>query len=250
MILLYTVLGTAIGGGLLWWATRPGGIASDILPRTADFPSREGNAYNEEDGNYGVIVGGSSGTSPYQQGRSNISTGLGLASSINSAGAGGALGTTVAASQAVPIIGLALAGAAVFWSMLQEHHKKAVALEASTLNNAVPHFRQTMVMVASAAVKKQISSQQLNAVLDQAITDYYTMVSKIIKGKWPASASDTPPNPCNGPCVVGHWWIERDANSLRGLVDAIAKGQHGQIAFDTVPAHAGFQGSPSITINF
>src|SRR6185369_4357688 len=170
---------------------------------------------------------------------------VGVASAIGgSAGAAGAIGTT--AATAIPIVGIGIAAVGLVLGIIAKHHAQAVALEAQSLNQAVPIVRQRQILIAQAAVRGEINVQQADTLIQQMIADYYTMVKATIQGKWPwvvgtSKASDTTPSGCNGPCVVGHWWVEGNSKGiLHNTVVAITNGQHGVLILQAIASHAGF----------
>lgn len=159
---------------------------------------------------------------------------------------------------ALPIVGAGLAVVGAVWSAISAHHKEAVAKEAAGLNQAVPHFFQACVLIMQAAIQKQATPQQISAALDEAESDYYTMCSGIIQGKWDwpsdgqgnLQAAPARPGTCNGPCVVGHFWVATGvAETKKRALDAL-KGGHGKMQLGPCPPHAGFNGSPAVYVTY
>ena len=181
-------------------------------------------------------------------------TGLGAVSSIGSAvgatSSGGALAAGTTLGTAIPIAGIAIAGAGLILGLISKHHQEAVANEAKTLNEAVPAIQQRFILIIQACTYKEITDVgTLQGFTKQAVDDYYKMVGSICKGRWPAGTNPAP-NPCNGPCTVGHVWIDTRAVKVNSIGADILSGKHGTLNWDTIPAHAGFSGYPAISITY
>jgi hypothetical protein len=180
---------------------------------------------------------------------------LGVAGAIGgSSGAAGAIGAT--AASAIPIVGIGIAAVGLVLGIIAKHHAQAVALEAQSLNSAIPIVRQRQVLIAQAAVRGEINLAQADSLIKQLIADYYSMVNKTIQGKWAwvvgtSKASDKTPSGCNGPCVVGHWWVEGNSlGLLHNTIAAITTGQHGVLILQAIGSNAGFSGMPEIRMVF
>lgn len=171
-----------------------------------------------------------------------------------------ALGASAQLSSSIPIIGSFIgAGIGIMTAIFAAHSKKVKA-EAGELNNAVPIFESELQAIIQQYEAGQFDENQAIAFVNQAVALYYQGVGSQagapIKGVWhvPATgdpAHATPPNPCNGPCVVGHF-IEIDAfdtiNAFSEFRDGISTSKTFNIT--TLPPHAGFSGKQggSITI--
>lgn len=170
-----------------------------------------------------------------------------------SAGVAATLGTT--AATAIPLVGIGVAAVGLVLGIIAKHHAAAVALEASTLNQAVPIIRQRQVLILQAAIRGEITSlSQADTLITEMISDYYAMVKKIQQGTWhwvvgTSSKNDKAPSGCNGPCVVGHWWIEGDSKGgLHNTIALVLAGAHGTWTIQSIPSNAGFSGMPAIKV--
>lgn len=192
-------------------------------------------------------------------------TGAGVAGSIGGmVGGAGFAGST--AALALTGVGAVLAVGGIIAGIISKHHQEAVRREAAGLNEAVPTILQRLVLIIQAGVRGEIQSQdQGNALVKQAIDDYYSMVNSIKSGRWdvpgwpsikagdPANAKA--PNPCNGPCVVGHWMEIYGLSTMYTIRDILA-GKHGVRVFSYTgspndvaqKAHAGFSGMPAVSV--
>ena len=221
--------------------------------------------------------------------------------------AGGASAGFGAAAAGVGALGAATLGigvaAVAVWAILSRHHAAAVKNEASLLNTAYPVFEGDFDAIIKAYKARQITGNDAQSMLDQIRITYYTQVSGkgagSIEGKWPwasgprgqyaawqqghpntqgsenptsyanVPSNNTKPSTCNGPCVVGHWWVEAPVqqakeairNSMKKLpvgqglpaVKNIPAGTYDgtqalKLSFQVggAPAHAGYAGSPPL----
>jgi hypothetical protein len=177
---------------------------------------------------------------------------LGIGAAVGATSSGGALAAGTFAGTAIPIVGVAVAAVGLVVGFIAKHHAEMVAKEAAELNQAVPLIIQRYVLIVQAAVHGDISDMSMaDGLIQQAITDYYTIVHPMLQGKWPWPYDKTTgvlapdskkPGTCNGPCVVGHWWIETGAANAYVTVGAILAGKHGVSVFGPIPSHAGFAG--------
>lgn len=202
---------------------------------------------------------------------------------VSGAGAG------LAAAPAIGILGASTLGfgaaAVAVWAILSRHHAQAVKNEARLLNTAYPIFQGDFDTIIKHFASKQITANEAYTLLDQARANYYTQVSGkgagSIEGKWtwtkgpqmsvtgrkfPATSpsafyygkpNDFPvskPHTCNGPCVVGHFWVEAPIEQAKEVIsttsdqNGIYNGS-GQYKFGVggAPAHAGYAGSQLVT---
>lgn len=187
---------------------------------------------------------------------------LGIAGAVGgSAGAAGAIGAT--AATAIPIVGIGIAAVGLVLGIIAKHHAQAVQQEAAGLNQAVPVIKQRYVLILQAAIRGEINQAQTATLVQQAISDYYTMVKSITQGKWPYvvapgtvidntvntfTTGGKKPSTCNGPCEVGHDVIEPNGIQVQQTVAKILNGEHGTVIFQVVGAHAGFAGMPNIQV--
>jgi len=216
---------------------------------------------------------GSFQLSAYAPGPSVATQAIGYGQQGLSAGAGIAGG--LATGSIVPVIGT-LAGLAVgVISAIEKHHQQAVAAEGRALNENDPIAIGDFALTVEAAKAGQINYQQAKSYTDMIVADWYLSVKKIQKGTWHYQGSDLnvthansyasrsgpygsssknpdshAPDPCNGPCVVGHYFIERGALITLAAVQHIQAGQHGSVTYPTIPPHDAQTGLPAKTVNF
>jgi hypothetical protein len=179
---------------------------------------------------------------------------VGSIASLSAGGAGGIAG--VASSAAIPIIGIGIGIITTITSIISKHHQEMVAKEAAELNQAVPIIMQRYVLIMQAVVRGEITTKdQAWGQVQQAIVDYYTFVKPMLQGKWPWPTDQSSgalvsepkkPSTCNGPCVVGHYWIETGANMVYNTAIAIISNRHGIAVLGPIPSHAGFVGMGKI----
>lgn len=197
-------------------------------------------------------------------------------------GASAGLGV-ITALPAIGVIGASTLGfgvaALAIYGILSAHHKAAVKNEAHLLNTSYPVFEGDFDRVVRAYKARAINAREAIALLNQARTTYYAQVSNkgagSIEGKWPWSRgagypnnkpnsafywgkpNDFPhskPSTCNGPCVVGHFWVEAPVEQATDAINGTADKNgnyagHGVYSFAVggAPPHAGYLGSPSIS---
>lgn len=211
-----------------------------------------------------AIIGTSSGLAQ---------TGVGLASGLGVIKSGGEF------AKAVPIVGAVVGIGLTIYGLIAQHHKQALAAEGKALNDATPRAIQTLVLILQAAIAKEITSvSAAQSLVDQTIAAYYGEVRPIQRGtwhyldtdyaanqtyvnSWKASApgvqhtqdalrSNWPPDPCNGACVVGHYFVERGGKVTMEAVKNIVAGLHGTAFFPEVPPHETQQGFPTVTVAY
>jgi hypothetical protein len=189
----------------------------------------------------------------------------GSAVAVGSLAPGASFGAIAGASSALPIVGAAVAVVGLVVGMITRHHAEMVAKEALELNQAVPMIIQRYVMIMQAAVHGDLTDlSQADQLIEQAVADYYTAVKPMLQGKWPwpfvrggnLVPETKKPGTCNGPCIVGHYWIEPGAltcyqgvwrilHNKQGLSDV-----HGAQTFGPIPSHAGFNGMGQVKVYF
>ena len=186
----------------------------------------------------------------------------------NPAGTGGIVANMagqIAASDPEPISATVLGAVARIAAIFGAAHAAAVKKEAQTLSAAVPQWRQLTASVVDAYNSGQIDASTAVSYIENAKGLYYQQVKDIQRGTWPyqgtdfnidyydsyasrsgptGSASKNPdahaPDPCNGACVVGHYWIEREALMIE---QAINSGQSVTIPLEAIAvANTGGQG--------
>lgn len=203
--------------------------------------------------------------------------GIGSAGGIIGGSTFGAAGTLVGA--AVPIIGIGAMVVMTVLGILKAHHAAALAREGKLLNETDPGMLNAFVMVAQAAVAGEINTvAEAKAHTDQITADWYSQVKPIQRGTWHYGAPDWqgnqtyknswkkgapgvqhtqdalksnwPPDPCNGACVIGHYFAERNAFVVLDTVQKILAGQHGVMVLPEIPAHDTQQGFPEVRMIF
>lgn len=167
---------------------------------------------------------------------------------------------------ALPIIGVGVAAIGIVLGIIAKHHAQAVAQEAAALAQATPVLRQRQVLIAQAAVQGEINYTQAVSLVQQAITDFYSMVKAVQRGTWKwnpsyndssagfwakgidqASPNAHPPNPCNAACWYGHFAAEGDCYTiLLPTIQKILAGQHGVMALPIIPSHEAEAGYPEV----
>jgi hypothetical protein len=222
-----------------------------------------------------VTIGGKPAPTSYSAG--NINTAI-QAAGIAGTGVGLTVGLFHAAYEitgeatmtglgaALPIVGIGVAAVGIVLGIIAKHHAAAVAQEAAALAQATPVLRQRQVLIAQAAVHGEINYSQAVALVQQAISDFYSMVKIIQRGTWkwnPAyndssggfwakgmdqnSPNAHPPNPCNAACWYGHFAAEGDSYTiLLPTIQKILAGKHGTMALPVIPSHAAEAGYPEV----
>lgn len=217
-----------------------------------------------------------------QKGISLAGTGVGALGSVGAGGAQGVVGTsgllasTSTLGAALPFIGIGIAAAGIVLGIISKHHQQALANEGKVLNSALPRAKNTMVLVAQAAIRKEIQNiDQAQRLLDQIQTDYYNEVKPIQHGVWHFTGADMTadydkvwikrfqppkgapgysdyhaPDPCNAACVVGHFDVEYNLKVVLGTIKAIFAGMHGVMVIRETSKHATQQGFPEIRMIF
>lgn len=246
--LTLVVIAVIAGVGLLLYKGAPGGGTLGGVSPSGTEPGS-------------VKIGGASAPDYSGFGPTGLQTGtkvagsvlggvVGVGAAFGATAPGGALAAGTFAGSAIPIAGIAIAGVAVILGLISKHHQEAVANEAKSLNEAVPLIQQRFILIVQACTYKEVTDVgTLQALTKQAVDDYYKMVGSICKGRWPAGVNPAP-NPCNGPCTVGHVWVDTRALKVNAIGADIFSGKHGTLNWDTIPAHAGFSGYPAISISY
>jgi hypothetical protein len=192
----------------------------------------------------------SSGPSPSQ----DIALATGVATAGTAAAAGlGLIDSAGNLARGIPIAGAVIGIGLSIYSMIDAHHKAALAAEGKALNDAIPRAIQTYVLIMQGAAAKQITVAQAQVYCDHIVSDYYGEVKPIQRGLWPFDTdteSKHPPNPCNGACSVGHFHIERNRRMVMNCVADAWNGGHGICDFPQVNAHETQQGYPHTTVAY
>lgn len=220
------------------------------------------------------------GNGPAKTALSLSQTGIGAATGISGAmgvhaGLGASGGFLGAATAPLLGIGIAIGVITTILGIISAHHKQALANEGKMLNTADPNMLNAMVMVAQAAIHGEIHSlQEAQAHTMQIVQDWYNQVKPIQRGTWHYTAQDFaanqtyrnswkrgspgvehtqdalksnwPPDPCNGACVIGHYFVERTAIVVQATVGEILAGRHGTMVLPEIPVHETQTGFPEI----
>lgn len=228
-----------------------------------------------------VTIGGKPAPTSYSAGNMNVAI---SAASIAGVGAGAVLGVTAGiagieglsggagaiigatAASAIPIIGAGIAVVGIVLGIIAKHHAAAVAREAQAIAQAVPIIRQRQILIAQAAILGEVNYTQAAALVEQSISDFYSMVKPIQRGRWkwdpshmdssvgfnPKGMNQQSPNahapdPCNAACWYGHFMAEGDGYTIiLPAVQKILSGAHGVMALPVVPSHAAEAGYPEV----
>lgn len=192
-------------------------------------------------------------------------TGVGLAAGL------GLIKSTGELAKAVPIVGSIIGVGLTIYGIIAQHHKQALAAEGKALNDATPRAIQTLILILQATINREITSTgAAQSLVDQTIAAYYGEVKPIQRGRWPYVGKDLSldydkvwikrtqvanpdahaPDPCNGACVIGHFFVERNGKLVMSAVADIIAGRHGSVLFPQVPAHETQQGYPAVTVTY
>lgn len=212
-----------------------------------------------------AIIGTSSG---FAQTGTSLAAGLGLIK------AGGEF------AKAVPIVGSIIGIGLSVYSMISQHHKAALAAEGKALNDATPRAMETFVLIVQATVRHEITSfAQAQSLVQQTIDLWYGEVQPVQRGVWhyrgyqnlsqfigsnfavtfaqhpeviPPDPFDDKagPNPCNGACSLGHFFLERRGATVLQVVSDILAGRHGAMVLAAVPPHETQQGYPQTQVTY
>jgi hypothetical protein len=192
-------------------------------------------------------------------------TGVGLSAGL------GLISKTGELAKAVPIVGAIIGIGLSIYAQISMHHKAALAAEGKALNDATPRAYQTLVLIVQAAISREITNlQTAQSLISQTISAYYGEVKPIQRGVWHFTGDDLSldydkiwikrtqgsgndyhaPDPCNGACLIGHFFIERGGKLAMVAVNEIISGRHGSITFPMIPAHETQQGHPAVTVSY
>jgi len=209
---------------------------------------------------------------------------IGTANTLGQTGVGLAAGTGLINragdfAKAAPIVGAVVGIGLAIWGMIAAHHKQALAAEGKALNDATPRAIQTFVLIVQAVLAKEVTDvNTAQGLVDKTIAAFYGEVRPIQRGTWSykptdyaanqtyenswkagqpgvnhtqdALRSNWPPDPCNGACVVGHYFIERGGIVTMEAVSNILRGLHGVAVFPTIPPYQTQQGFQSVSISY
>lgn len=143
-------------------------------------------------------------------------------------------------------VGLALTGTQEGFQIFAAH-SKAVAGEASTLNSAVPRFRDTLQQIVLAVNAGKLDAMTAQGYVDQALSQYRQQVAPILKDSGDYSGDTRRMRQCNGPCTVWYDWIQPDGNNTKSLLSQM---HGGSITLAAIPPNAGFSGAGPMTLTY
>jgi hypothetical protein len=206
-----------------------------------------------------------------------IGAAVGIASTVAAAeGTTSVLAASTALGAATLGIGLAVGLAATVLGMLSAHHQQALAAEGRALNDADARMVNAMALVMQAVLAGAITSTAAaQQALQQIVADWYGEVKTVQKGTWHYTGQDLSadyqkvwiqrtqppkgapgfsdyhaPDPCNGACVIGHFFAERNSFLVMAAVSDALAGNHGQLMLPEIPAHDTQSGSPEVTVTY
>lgn len=273
-IILLVAVAAVAGGYLL--SRQPSGPGSVVVG-----PTREQQQYGLVTTQQGPTtlaqLGGAGGPSTsamisFSSGATQ--TGVGLAAGLGIIKTGGEL------AKAVPIVGSIVGIGLSVYAMISQHHKAALANEGKALNDATPRAMETFVLIVQATIKREITTlAQAQSLVQQTIDLWYGEVKPIQRGVWhyrglqsinsfidssfavtyaqhPEQVPPDPfddrnaPNPCNGACSMGHFFLERRGAIVLQVVSDILAGRHGVMVLAAIPAHETQQGYPQVSVTY
>lgn len=260
----YTVVKKTQAQGAAYQPTAPG-----VSQGTVRFGPQPTTLAQLQGGNGGPssssLVGFSAGAA---------SSGVGAAAGL------GLISATGNLAKAVPIIGSVIGIGLGVYNMIAQHHAAALAAEGKALNDATPRAMQTFVLIVQATMSGEITTfADAQSLVQQTIDLWYGEVKPVQKGLWPyrgyraiRSFIGSPfavtfaqhpeqvppdpfddkagPNPCNGACSLGHFFLERRGAVILQVVNDILLGLHGVMVLSAVPPHETQQGYPAISVAY
>lgn len=232
-----------------------------------------------------VTVAGQNVRSNYTPGK-GLQTGLSLAgtgigATVGIAGAVAGIGGSTSIFAASTALGAATLGigivvgvAATIVGMINAHHQAALAAEGRALNDADQRMLNAMVLVLQAVLNGEVASiAQAQSMLDRIVSDWYAEVKPVQRGTWHYTGQDMTadyqkvwikrtqpskgvpgysdyhaPDPCNGACVVGHFFAERNRLLVLAAVRDTLAGNHGLLTLPEIPPHETQSGVPEVTV--
>jgi hypothetical protein len=139
---------------------------------------------------------------------------------------------------------------------------------------------QTFILIVQAAMNGEVTDfSNAQGLVQQTIDLWYGEVKPVQKGIWhyrgyqnlrsfigspfavtyaqhPEQVPPDPfddkagPNPCNGACSLGHFFLERRGAVVLQVVNDILLGNHGVMVLSAVPAHETQQGYPAQSLAY
>lgn len=277
------IAGAAVGA---WLLSRGGGVGGGA-PIVAAGPASHPGLTPRPDGKIPgtVTIGGKPGGDAWSPGASIAQKAVGLtgvaagiAGGLGIGSAGGIIGaSTFGASgtmlgSLIPGIGIGVAVIGTVLGIISAHHQAALKREGQVLNETDPGMLNALVMVAQGVILGEIHSvAEAKLHTDQIVADWYGQVKTIQRGKWPYKGDNIAkldyvavwknrikdpspdahaPDPCNGACVIGHFFAERNALVVLATVKDILAGNHGTMIFPEIPSHETQSGFPEIRMDY
>ena len=158
--------------------------------------------------------------------------------------------------------------------MFSAHHQAALAAEGKALNDSDNRMVNAMVLVLQGVLTGEVTSLgQAQGMVAQVISDWYGEVKPVQRGTWHYTGADISadyqkvwikrtqpptgapgysdyhaPDPCNGACVVGHFFTERNSFLVLAAVQDALAGNHGILTLPDIPPHDTQSGLPEVTV--
>lgn len=229
-----------------------------------------------------VTVGGSPAPNSWQPGNvagtslsvagTALGATMGIGMAVGATAEGGALATGTALGSAIPIAGVGIVIAGAIIGMLRAHHAAALAAEGKALNDADARAMNAFVLVLQGVLVGEISDlATAQGHLDTIVSDWYGEVKHVQRGTWHYTGQDLTadyqkvwirrtqpargapgfsdyhaPDPCNGACVMGHFFIERGRLLVLAAANDALGGNHGVLVLPAIPAHQTQSGFPEV----
>lgn len=206
-----------------------------------------------------------------------ISAAMGVAGSVATfGGTTSILATSTILGAATMGIGIVVGIAATIIGMIHAHHAAALAAEGKALNDADYRMVNAMVLVMQGVVNGEIASiAAAQGMLNQIVTDWYGEVKPVQRGTWHYTGQDMTadyqkvwiertqppkgapgysdyhaPDPCNGACVIGHFYAERNPFLVMAAVKDALAGNHGQLVIPEITAYESQLGTPEVVVTY
>lgn len=158
--------------------------------------------------------------------------------------------------------------------MISAHHRKALAAEGRALNDADARMVQAYVLVLQAVLQGEITDlMTARQHTDQIVQDWYGEVKSVQRGTWHYTGQDMSadyqkvwigryqpkqgapgfsdyhaPDPCNGACVIGHFFAERNELLVLAAVSDALNGNHNVLILPAIPPHQTQSGMPEVRV--
>ena len=193
----------------------------------------------------------------------------GVATAVGATAEGGAFAAGTALGTAIPLIGIGIAVVGTIVGMITAHHQQALAREGQALNGADQAAYKAFALVLQAVLNGEISDAgTAQQHVNQIVSDWANEVAPVQRGKWIFDGSDMSadyqkvwikrtqqpgsqyhaPDPCNGACVVQHFFIQRGSFLVMAAVNDCLRGNHGVLDLPAIPAHETQSGVPDIKV--